>query len=318
MDIKTNKDDIIYAGESNGVIEVWKFPNIKVDDIASNCISHIYYGFAFNENFIFYHSIDEMLAAVYFERLNLNPRESLLTLGSTLGVNIKNIVADVSKKMFNEVVGGVSILKGNDIIILMHPYVREDGNSIVTVYFDRELNKTKLFIYNSLFKTTEVMKLDKKTIARWFSVSLQKILTYSGSYLCIVDIDRSHKMVKKSLSIQSVHYYEERALYGCINGKVYLFDSISNKTISCFDEFSADKCHSSAVLKVRLSEGYAVSGAKSEVRIWDLSQRKLVYLAKSIKDLNCYARTIPDVNEFLEFVLQENITILDFSKCLVF
>ena len=124
-----------------------------------------------------------------------------MTLGSTLGINIQDIVADVSKKMFNEVVGGVSILKGNDIIILMHPYVREDGNSIATMYFDRELNGTKLFIYNSLYKTTEVMKLDKKTIARWFSVSLQKILTYSGSYLCVEDIDISHKVVKKSLSI---------------------------------------------------------------------------------------------------------------------
>ena len=317
IDIKTNKDDLIYAGESNGAIEVWKFPNIKVDDIASNCISEIF-GFAFNENYIFYHSIDEIFFAVNSENMNFDPRESVMTFGSTLGVDMKEIVANVAKKMFNEVVGGVSILKGNDIIILMHPFVSEDDNSIVTVYHDKEINETKLFIYNSLYKTTEDMKFDKKGISLYFPVSLNKIITHFGSYLFVVDIDQSHKMVKKSLIIQSVHYYEERALYGCINGKVYLFDSISNKTISCFDEFSTDKCHSSAVLKVRFCEGYAISGAKGEVRIWDLSQRKLVNLAKSIKDLNCYARTIPDVNEFLEFVFQENVPILDFSKCLVF
>ena len=282
IDIKTYKDDLIYAGESNGVIEVWKFPNIKVDDIASHCISEIL-GFAFNENYIFYHSINELFFAVNLANMNSDLRESLMSVRSTLGVNIKEAVENSAKKEFNKVVGGFSILKGNDIRILMHPFVREDDNSIVTVYHDNELKETKLSIYNSLYNTTEDMKLDKKGISCYFPVSLNKIIACSGSYLCVLDIDQNQKMVKKSLSIQSVHYYEERALYGCINGKVYLFDSISNKTISCFDEFSADKCHSGAVIKVRLSEGYAISGARSEVRIWDLSQRKLVYLAKSIE-----------------------------------
>ena len=290
LNIGIYSDDVIFASRVDGIVEIWKFPQTKIHNVKNSCKAVIL-GIKFSEAFMVYYSSGEVFTCNYNGDLTNIP-----------GYLARSDNESVDKSITLEL---QSIINKPNIFLEMPPEILNDGESIAAIYCNIDTHENILFIYNLITRNQLEILMNIGWMSTCFSISENKFMAIVSGHVRIYNSYQGNLISKINLDIQSFDYCGESALYGCLDGRVYLFNLRSNMISPCFnDEIDGSKYHNLPVVKVKFYSNYAISGVENEVRVWEFSERKLCNTIKSKKDLNSESKKIFVLKEF-EFLFKK-------------